>query len=217
MDTHRYLQDYLFDQALREHGIDCDFSTDHQNGRHKIGNLEFGVKFPRRYVDSIDKLDRTKKHEYSFIGYIPEDDGRKRLLQPYQKPNNVIKFSRYGRNRATKFTYEDSYYQIFCQSRYVLCPNHIGPWYIHENAWTYRMIESCFCRAIPIVFRETATGPNFHRDIFFFWNDQDHHIGDYQSIVEKNFIKAMEYWTITDDEIKNIHRELINMSQRKSS
>jgi hypothetical protein len=208
VDKHRYLQDYLFDQALKEHGIDCDFSTDHQNGRHKIGEFEIGVKFPRRYIDSIAKLDLVKQHEYSFIGHVSDDDGRQRLLRPYQKPGNVIKFSRYGRRRETKFTYEDSYYQIFCQSRYVLCPIHIGPWYVNENAWTYRMIESCFCRAIPVVFRETPTGSNFHRDIFFYWDDQETVAENYQELVDSNYEKALRYWTLQPSEISHIKKHL---------
>ncbi len=204
MKTFQLLQDFLFYTALREHGIETDFQTNHQLGQHSIGPLIFGLKFPLRYVKQIAELDRDKKYDYCFIGTIPQD-GRKKLLAPYcDSDQNLIRDSRYGRQLSTKFIYEPGYYQDLSHSWFCLCPVHPGKWYVHDHAWTYRFVESIFCRSIPVAFRSTPIGRNFHRDIVFYWNDQDHPRQDYEKIVEHNYCKAIEYWTFTKEEIQNV-------------
>jgi hypothetical protein len=200
-----YLQEFLFYSALTEHRIETEFTINHQLGKCYIGDLEFGVKYPMSYVKNMESLDRTKKIDYCFIGTIPDDDGRQKLLESFRTSNSVVIDSRYGRNLNTKFNYEPTYYQTMSQSRFCLCPIHIGSWYVHDDAWTYRFIEALFCRSIPIAFRDTPIGKNFFRDIFFFWDDQFHHEENYEHNVEVNYQKALKYFTITDQEIERIH------------
>lgn len=200
------LQEYLFKTALQEHGIDREFTHNHQLGYQEIGTLRFGIKFPMSYVNAIAKLNRDKLYEYCFVGAMEQKLGRARLLEPFLGPDSVIKDSSYGRSAATKYQYRDDYYQLISNSRYCLCPNHISPWHQHAWGWTYRFIESIFCRTIPVVFRETWLGENFVQDLYYVWDtDRPYKHENYDSIVEENYKKALKYWTLQPEEIESIN------------
>ena len=209
MTPPKYLQQYLFAEALKEQDVFCDFETDHKHGQQKIGNLTFGLKFPRRYVDAIAGLDINKTYKYCFIGHINSRLGRDSMLEPFQGPHSYIRNSNYGRNPATKFSLTLDYYQQLAHSKFVLCPNHQGgEWYIHDWAWSYRFVETIFCKSIPIVFRSTPYGKFFVRDTFYLWNDDSHDLVDYDNEVEKNYQRALEYWTLQPNEIDQIKGQI---------
>jgi len=200
------LQEYFFKTALAEHGIDKEFLHNHRHGYQEIGSHKFGIKFPMSYVTAINKLNRDKIYDYCFIGSIDKRRGRDQMLTPFIGLNSVIQHSAYGRKPETKYQYRDDYYQIVSNSRFCLCPNHIGPWYQHEWGWTYRFIESVLCRTIPVVFQDTWLGKRFVQDIQYVWDtDVPHRVDDYENIVEENYKKALQYWTLQPDEIEKIN------------
>ena len=153
------------------------------------------------YINAINKLDKTKKYDYCFIGYTNNNLGRKELLKKFQNHQNHITFSDYGRNPLTKFILKPDYYQYFCHSKFGLCPIHQGAWYRHDYAWSYRFIETVFCKSIPIVFKETPMGKHFVKNIFYLWDDQRHDIDNYHDVVDQNYQLALNQWTLQPDEI----------------
>ena len=195
------LQEYLFKTALHEHNIDRPFTCDHQKGTVRINSTDFAIKFPKYYLTELAALTHDKIYNYCFIGSMDKELGREELLTQFGGPNSKIQHSRYGRNPTTKYTFKLDYYQTIANSWFSLCPVHVGEWYLHEYAWTYRFIESCFCKTIPIVFKKTPLGENFVKDIKFYWDDQSHTHDDYRAIVEHNYELAVNYWTITNEDL----------------
>jgi hypothetical protein len=199
------LQEYLFRLALKEHGINKDFEIDHRNGWNTIQGHKFGIKYPMSYIDQIKKLSHEKIYDYCFIGSWTDNKGRKEILEKYQSLNSLMYHSSNGRDPKVKYQFDLEYYQAMCKSKFGLCPGHPAmP--KHPNRWTYRFIESAFCRAIPVMFQETVYGADFVRDIFYVWDDElpGRQIDDYNRIVEENYIKAVRYWTFQPEEIQLI-------------
>lgn len=199
------LQEYLLRTALDEHNIKKEIRIDHKNGHSFVGDVQFGIKYPRSYIDEIATLSREKKFDYCFIGSWTDNKGRKEILEKYQDLNSRMYHSSNGRNPSVKYQFDREYYQTMCNSRFSLCPGHPAmP--KHPNRWTYRFIESAFCRAIPVQFKETVYGESFVQDIFYVWDDElpGRIINDYENIVESNYHKAIQYWTLQPEEINEL-------------
>jgi hypothetical protein len=199
------LQEYLFKSALKEHGINKDFEIDHRNGWNIIQGKKFGIKYPMSYIDQIKQLSHEKIYDYCFIGSWTDNKGRKEILEKYQQLNSLMYHSSNGRDPKVKYQFDREYYQAMCQSKFGLCPGHPAmP--KHPNRWTYRFIESAFCRAIPVMFQETVYGADFVRDIFYVWDDElpGKNIDRYDDVREQNYIKALKYWTFQPEEIQSI-------------
>jgi hypothetical protein len=201
------LQEYLLRAALKEHGIERDITLDHKNGCSFVGDVQLGIKYPMAYLEEISQLSREKIYDYCFIGSWTDNKGRKEILEKYQNLNSKMYHSSNGRNPAVKYQFDREYYQTICNSTFSLCPGHPAmP--KHPNRWTYRFIESAFCRSIPVQFRETVYGDSFVRDIFYVWDDdlQDQVINDYDAIVESNYQKSVRYWTLQPEEINQLKK-----------
>jgi len=196
------LQLYLFRQSLLEINVEGSINIDHRMGFNYINNTQFDIKYPKEYIDRIDNIPKEKHYEYCFIGFIGKL-GRADLLKKFKSDKSIIKNSLAGRNVDTKYNFDSSYYDILSKSKFSLCPNHVGDWYTHDRAWTYRYIESLFCKTIPIVFRETQLGKDFLKDTFFFWDDDDHTLSksEYNSIVKDNYQKSLKYWSFINGEL----------------
>jgi hypothetical protein len=190
------LQSYLFKQALTEIEIESSFKIDHRQGFNYLLDKQYDIKYPKFYIDQINLLSKEKLYDYCFIGFIG-NLGRNELLKKFISNKSVIKKSDKGRKLETKYNFDLDYYQTISNTKFSLCPNHIGDWYLHDRAWTYRYIESLFCKTIPIVFRKTPLGNNFLKDTIFLWDDENHKISnsDYDEIVEKNYQLSLKYWT----------------------
>jgi hypothetical protein len=199
------LQSYLFRQSLIEIERETLFRFDHKQGYNYINNRQYEIKYPKSYIDHIDKISKDKEYNYCFIGYVGKL-GRGELIRKFNSETSIIKDSANGRNIDTKYNFDLEYYQTLSKTRFSLCPNHIGDWYIHDRAWTYRYIESLFCKTIPIVFRKTPLGKDFLKDTFFLWDDESHNISntEYNDIVEKNYQKSLNYWTFVNNGIDNV-------------
>lgn len=202
------LQKYLFKSALEEHGIKTEFDIDHKNGWNIINSIKFGIKYPKSYLNQIDQLDKNKLYDYCFVGSWTDNKGRKEILDKYHELNSKMHHSSNGRDPKTKYQFDTDYYQIMSNSKFGLCPGHPAmP--KHPNRWTYRFIESAFCRAIPVMFKETVYGESFVQDISYVWDDdQPEIIDNYNVVVEENYNKAVKYWTLQPEEIAMIKDQL---------
>jgi hypothetical protein len=203
----KMMQYQLLELALREEGlIDCNININHENGFSIVNDVEIYLKYPKSYLNKISKLDQSKTINYAFKGglkFSKSNIDRSEILKDFMAdPNNQIIETYYGIKRKQKTDFDESYYQLLCNSKFSLCPNWSGPQWDHEYAWTYRFIESCFTKSIPIIFRSQPLGKTFTKDIFFYWNDEKH-IYD-ESIVETNYKKAIEYFTLTNQELRNL-------------
>jgi hypothetical protein len=204
----KLLQYQLFKLALEEENIFTEnISIDHYLGTCTVNGIALNLKYPKSFVNRCILLDSEKKIDYCFVGaFVAKSNGidRLQLLSKYQGLNSKIINTTAGRKKKNKAIFDKEYYQTISNSKFSLCPNHSGEVYRHENAWTYRLIESCFSKSIPILFKETPLGKNFIKDIFFLWNDEEHNVDNYCSIVENNFTKAVKYWTLQGDELEKI-------------
>jgi len=204
------LQFRLLKQAIQEEGIDfraIDTNTkiNHQNGYVEFNGRRIGLKYPKSYIEKINELPKQKIYDFCFIGHF-EDKGRQELLQKYQSKNSYIKNSFNGRDPKVKYDFDTSYYSIICSTKYGLVPNHKGPWYDHDYAWSYRFIECVFAKSLPILFKETKLGKYFLKDYHYIWNDEFNFLGDdtYDNVVEQNYQKAINEFILQPEEIKDL-------------
>lgn len=201
------LQFRLLKQAIQEEGIDfsaIDTNTkiNHQKGYVEFNGIRLGLKYPKSYVEKINTLSKEKIYDFCFIGHF-EDKGRQELLEKYQTKNSYIKNSYNGRDPEIKYEFDYSYYSILSSAKYGLVPNHKGPWYDHEYAWSYRFIECIFSKAVPILFKETKLGRHFLKDYSFIWdhNFRDLDINTYKSYANKNYSMAINEFLLQPEEI----------------
>ena len=201
------LQEWFLREALAEEGIvDVPIDIDHKNGKSTVKGYTVGIKYPKYFLENIATMDHTKKYDYCFIGSTSDGMGRKEIIEKYKKLNSKLEHSRRGRNAKTKFGFDEEYYQVMCNSKFGLAPGH-PQMPKHPNRWTYRFIEAAFCKAIPVHFKETIYGDSFIRNIFYVWNDEiPCTIDNFDSVTEKNYKLAIEYWTLQPEEIRQIKK-----------
>lgn len=161
-------QEALLRKALREKKVDCAALTirvDHMRGRNYINDLEMGIIYPDSFLKKARSLHGiTKKFDFYFNGNMGKKGQRNRLMSPFQSLSGgkVIE-SNLGRISFLKASFNYLYYYGLARSRYGLCPHQInwsGP---QEDIWTYRFIECCLVKSLPVLFDETPLGANFTR------------------------------------------------------
>jgi hypothetical protein len=193
-------------KALAEQGItDANIEIDHIHGKTFVNDSEFGIKYPLEYVEQINNLSRKKIYDYCFLGKFGKERGK--LLKPFVTENSKIENNRKGRNEDTKFLFDTDYFQTISNTKYSLCPNQGSTEkYKHDYGWTYRLIETVLCKSVPIAFRTTPYGSKFIKDIEFLWDDEVHDLTnkEYTRIVESNYQKGLEYWTLQSSELKQL-------------
>lgn len=204
------LQFRLLKQAIQEEGIDfraIDTNTkiNHQNGYVEFNGRRIGLKYPKSYIEKINELPKQKVYDFCFIGHF-EDKGRQELLQKYQSKNSYIKNSFNGRDPKVKYEFDNSYYSIISSTKYGLVPNHKGPWYDHEYAWSYRFIECVFAKSLPILFKETKLGKHFLKDYHYIWDDEFIILEQetYNKFVEQNYSMALKEFVLQPEEISDL-------------
>ena len=198
----KLLQEYLLELSLKEVGITGNIKIDHKSGLNFVNGVKLDLKYPLSYINNINMLSTIKVYDYCFVGYFGKL-GRNKILEKFKTANSIIIDTDNGRNTLLKYNFDFEYYKLLSCSKFSLCPNHIGEWYNHDYGWTYRYIESLFCKSIPIVFRETPLGKFFLKDTTYFYDDDNYDIGDdeYRNIVEDNYKKAINYWTVQGKEV----------------
>jgi hypothetical protein len=210
-DIKRFMQYQLVEKAVQEAGItNYTINIDHQNGWNYVNGVKLNLKYPKSFLTQCNQLNNDKKYLYGFKGGFTAgsaDYHRTKLLQKYvQRPDSKVVDTMVGRKRANKAGFDTEYYQLLASSWFSLCPNWAGKWWSHDNAWTYRFIESMFARSLPIVFNETPLGKNFQRDFHVFENNDIHDKENYKEKIESNYKKAVNIWTLNAKEIKSIKK-----------
>lgn len=211
MKSNKNIMQYqLFEKALKEKSITtARIDIDHKKGLNYANGVELSIKYPLSFIEKIKYLNSNKIYTYCFKGQMIDNNSkvsRSTMLSPFKNKNSLIEGTDLGRKRKNKNEADLDYFQLIANSRFSLCPNWAGEWYNHDYGWTYRIIETCFTRSLPIVFRETPYGKNFIKDIKFLWNDENHDLDDteYNQIVDYNYQKALEYWTLRENEVIKI-------------
>jgi len=209
------LQFRLLKYALEEHFIDVeelDPTVDHRNGTVNLKGFNIGLKYPRAYLDYIKELNQDKQYDFCFVGHF-ESFGREESLRPFMNKNSYIKHSEVGRQKK-KYDFDTNYYQIMCNSKFGLVPNHVDKrrpkkWQ-HPNAWSYRFIETIISNAVPVLFKESPLGNEWIKGFKFLWNDSNFDISDkqYNNMKEYNYNLALERFFITKDDIVQIQQNL---------
>lgn len=211
--TQRKMMQYqLLDLALKEEGLNnCEININHKTGFSTVNGVEVYLKYPKSYIEKISNLNFTKKYNYVFKGGLTFGNSsinRSDILFNYmQRQDSLIIGTTVGIKRKDKTEFDNSYYQLLCNSNFSLCPNWTGEQWNHEYAWTYRFIESCFSKSIPIIFKIQPLGKIFTKDIIFYWDNEPHLTNNYNAIVENNYKKALEYWTLQSKEINEIRNK----------
>jgi hypothetical protein len=203
----KLMQYQLLELALEEAGIlNAEIEVDHVKGLNRVNGLVLELKYPHSFIEHIKTLSTEKLYNYGFKGtttFGAASLNRNKILEKFNTPDNIIVSTNVGIKRKNKKEFDRDYYQLLANSKYSLCPNWGGVHWDHEYAWTYRFIEAAFCKSIPIVFDETPLGSNNTKDILHFKtsNLPDLTNEEYLKIVEDNYLKAINYWTLTSDEI----------------
>ena len=200
------LQIFRMEEALKEQGINnANIEIDHIRGKTFVNSIEFGIKYPYDYIKKINDLSKEKIYDYCFLGKFGKERGE--LLKPFVTENSKIENNRKGRNEDTKFLFDTDYFQTISNTKYSLCPNQGSTEkYKHDYGWTYRLIETVLCKSVPIAFRTTPYGKYFIQDIEFLWDDEKHNLSnkEYARIIESNYQKGLEYWTLRPSELEQI-------------
>ena len=91
---------------------------------------------------------------------------------------------------SEKGFFDDTYFQVMCQSRFTLCPAGDAP-------WSMRFFESIMCKSIPVLEKPRHSGRNlFERAIgyrFYTLSDQLEYREDW---VEENYNKFYDHQTL---------------------
>jgi len=197
------LQRRLLELALEEVGLHSQklkITIDHINGRANVSGVEVGIVYPRQFFANAVNLPGEKMRDYYFNGAMPESGGRKQMLQPYvDRAESLIVSSIEGRNNRKKGQFNTDYYSGLRASRFTLCPHQAdwpGP---KETMWTYRFVEACIAKSIPIVFRETPLGDQFVNGFHFLWDDKEPHVYD-EALAIKNRRLALERFTLSAEQ-----------------
>jgi len=209
------LQYRLLKYALAEHSIDADSlnpQVDHRNGVVNLQGVNFGLKYPKTYLQHIEQLNQDKIYDFCFVGHF-ESFGREESLKPFMDKNSYIKHSEVGRQKE-KYDFDTSYYQVMCNSKFSLVPNHVSSknpkkWQ-HPNAWSYRFIEAIISNSLPVLFRESSLGENWIRGFKVLWNDSNFDLSSeqYNRLLKRNKDLALERFFITKDELTQLQKVL---------
>jgi hypothetical protein len=207
------LQYFLLRKAIEEEGLDFELieknsnpQINHRNCVVDFKEFQLGLKYPKSYIRAIDDLPKEKKYEFCFIGYFGKS--REKLLKKFQNKNSHILNSSNGRKVESKYRFDKEYFSKMSSSRYCLVPNHDGDWYNHDDAWTYRFVESLLCKSIPILFRETPLGKNFIKSYHYLWNDEIENLSNekYSNFVDENYEMALKEFSLQSNEIESLSK-----------
>ena len=211
-----FLQKRLLELSLSEIGIQTKglpISIDHENGTAKVGSVDVGLVYPRRFFTCARILQKKIRHfEYYFNGAMPANGGRREMLEKYLSRNDSkILESYHGRKNSNKGRFNESYFSDLGNSKFALCPHQAdwpGP---RETMWTYRFVEACMAGSIPILFRATPLGSKFIDGFHFFWDDTP---CVYQhDLAMENQRLAIERFTLGNSEIFKILQTLQTKNQ----
>ena len=208
-----FKQELLFRKALNECGVThqkSDIYVDHLKGINYFKNLKFNIIYPATFVNKCIELSKREKlTNIYFNGFEGSDNGRKELLKPFYSFDNVnIVFSKEGRIQKKKDVFNNRYYEDFSSALFGLIPHQIDWPGSKSYVWTYRFIESCLVKSMPILFKQTPLGNNFINKFYYYWNTDilanptSYHELYNKHMVEHNQKLAITKFTFNDKDIK---------------
>ncbi|MGJ8655518.1 MAG: hypothetical protein ACSHX6_03630 [Akkermansiaceae bacterium] len=200
------LQQKLLEASLREIGIKpklVKIEIDHLNGYSMVNGYSLGIIYPVIFFELCENLPNIKKYKYYFNGAMPDLGGRREMLESYiDDDNNLIISSQQGRNNRRKGKFNKDYYSHLKMAQFTLCPHQTdwtGP---KSTMWTYRFIEACMGRSIPITFRSTPLGEDFIKGFHVQWDDEKNTYEE--SLTSENFELAKQKFTLSGVDITKI-------------
>ena len=214
-----FKQELLLRSALTEVFIYPKFlkiHCDHLNGINSVNDIELGIKYPTSFLYRAQTLVPQKKQtNFYFNGNMDIDGKRLNLLQAFNKRDDtIIIASNNGRIQRNKNRFNENYFLGLANSKFGLCPHQLNWPGDKSKLWTYRFIECCFTKTIPILFRKTPLGENFIKSFIYFWDDavlgENFYIDDdrFKQITTHNLTLARDKFCLTLDEISLIHNSL---------
>lgn len=185
-------QEAILRLALREEGVSdrlLKIEIDHVNGYNYINNIQIPIIYPRSFFTKSEELEQEKHIDFYFNGNMSDSGERKLMLKPFLSLNSLIQESNFGRLPSKKTVYNYDYFRGLSSSKFGLCPHQKDFLGHPDTMWTYRFIESCMCKAIPLVFVETPLGKNFTDGFFVVDNCSLESVDDKFSLdsVDKNY------------------------------
>jgi hypothetical protein len=162
-------QEAILRLALQEEGVNdklLKIEIDHVNGYNYINDIQFPIIYPRSFFTASEELNQEKSIDFYFNGNMSDSGERKLMLKPFLSRNSLIQESNFGNIPSKKTVYNSTYYMGLSSAKFGLCPHQKDFLGHADTMWTYRFIESCMCKAIPLVFVETPLGKKF-MDGFF--------------------------------------------------
>lgn len=215
-----YLQEYLFRKALVEIGVEpkTPVTIDHLRGLNRVYGIEFGIKYPREYLEKTRAIPVVRKYSYVFLGNMDPEGGREEMLAPFMKPDALIQEDNYGRNAKTKYSFNVLYYSALRSSRFSLCPHQVNWQGPREAMWTYRFIESVFSETLPVVFRRAPCSEQFLNGFCYFWDDENIHLEGYDEKIKANRLLAEKRFFFTDEEVERLrtaHDQAVSLNIEK--
>lgn len=213
-------QELLLRLALKEAGFNfkkLKIICDHNLGLNYVNGIELGIKYPLSfYEESLKLIPQEKEYLFYFNGNMSANGKRDLLLKKFQSlPDSAIVSSDEGRNQNNKDKFNYSYFNEMAKSQFGLCPHQLDWTGDKDKLWTYRFIESCFVKAIPVLFIQTPLGKDFIKDFNFIWDDTIR-LDDPSTYVyndaeaEENLILSKERFCLTLIECEKIKATLKN-------
>lgn len=174
----KYKQELLFRLALKEKGFNLKklkISCNHNLGINYVNNLKFGIKYPESfYYQAFDLIPNNKELNFFFNGNMKDYGGERRIiLEPFFfLVNSEIIESEEGRINKNKDKFNRDFFSKLASSKYGLSPHHPN-WPGDKNyLWTYRFIESCFVKSIPVLFKTAPLSDSFVNGFKYLWDDE---------------------------------------------
>ncbi len=181
-----------------------------------VNGIKLKIKYPDSFFYKADSLiSENKKNDIYFNGYINKGGGRKHLLEPFLSFSEAtIISSNEGREQKKKDVFNEKYFSELSYAKFGLCPHQIDWPGSKEHMWTYRFIECCFTRTIPVLFLSTPLGNNFINGYYYVWDND--FTEDYACTINKyrhrkteaNQSLARKQFLLTDVEVVAINSTL---------
>ncbi len=165
-------QEALLRLALKEKKLnykDYDIEIDHINGYNYINGVKLPIIFPDSFFTNAAEFGNSlKKTDFYFNGNMESTGGRKEMLACFiNDKNSKIIESNFGRSPFNKYKFNYEYFLELSQSKYGLCPHQKDFTGNTDTMWTYRFLECCMVRTIPVVFTETPLGHVFLEGFYY--------------------------------------------------
>lgn len=204
-------QEALLRQALKEEGLNYRNFTidiDHVNGTNHVNGFTFPIIYPISFFKKSERLHSSKKkYKFYFNGNMSSAGGRQDSLRPFDKRNSRIIESNEGRSRyRRKSYYNKKYFLGLADAEFGLCPHQKDFVGNRDTMWTYRFIECCMTKTMPVVFNDSPLGKDFCSD-FDLITDEEALNNDViydPNLADNNFKKCLAKFSLTESYLNKI-------------